>query len=133
MKWAEKYLDLAIPRIELFRDRLQWKYGFSLTAHERTIKFLASSKEEALKWYNKMRHQSNVALIHIARNYTLGKVIGKTSRYKIHLATNVGGNTGFTVKSMFKPRLCDDDQVLVYLIYNVRCNSTPSSLPAGSY
>ena len=118
MKWAEKYLDLAIPRIELFRDRLQWKYGFSLTAHERTIKFLASSKEEALKWYNKMRHQSNVALIHIARNYTLGKVIGKTSRYKIHLATNVGGNTGFTVKSMFKPRLFDDDQVLVYLIYN---------------
>ena len=113
MEEFERILNLPFPRMELFRDRLQWKYGFSLTAHGNTIKFLCSCKEDALKCFNNLRLCCNVATTHISRNYTLGKVITKTNFFKVHLAKNVNETERFTVKSIFKPRLFDNDQSLV--------------------
>ena len=105
--------------MELFRDRLQWKYGFSFSAHETVFKFLTSSKEAALKWYNIVRYKCQVCGIHLSRDYVLGKMLSKNSYSKISLAEAVGDESSkFTVKSVFKGALVKNNKMLVICQHN---------------
>ena len=114
-KYPDKILVLPIPRMEILRDRMNWKYGFCLTAHETIKKFLAPSREEALKWYNKMKHMCNVAALHISKDYILGKTVLKNNYSKVHFATTIGKDKGllYTVRSVFKGRLFEHEKSLV--------------------
>ncbi len=100
--------------MELFRDRSHWKYGFSLTAHEVTVKFAAGSKEEASKWYIRMRRSCDVVMLHISRLYTVGKMLGRGHFAKINLAVCNESSAQCTVKSVIKTKLFDDSRTLVW-------------------
>jgi len=106
-----------MPRMELFRDRLHWKYGFSLTAHEITMKFAAKSKEDAIRWYTKLKRLCEISVIHITRDYTIGKVVGRGNYSKIHIgaSTSNEGPIKYSIKSIIKTRLFDDPRSLVFL------------------
>ncbi len=101
--------------MELFRDRLHWKYGFSLTAHEVTFKFAARSKEEARRWYNRLKRMCEVVVLHISQYYTIGRVIGRGNYSKVHMAVSTGaeGPTKYSIKSIIKTKLFDDSRTMV--------------------
>ena len=108
-----------MSRIEFFRDRFYWKYGFSLTAHEFTLKFFCQSKEDATKWYTRLKKMCEVTVLHFSRDFVLGKLISKNNFSKIRLAasTNKDGNNKFSVKSISKSDLIENPQVLVIISY----------------
>ena len=102
--------------MEVFRDRSFWKYGFSLTAHEVTIKFATSTKEEASKWYNRLKRMCEVVVLHISKDFIIGKTVGRGNYSKMHIATSTGpeGQQGeYSVKSILKTKLFDDSRALV--------------------
>ena len=105
-----------MPRMDFFRDSLQWKCGFSLSAHEKIIKFYAPTKDDSLKWYTQLGRLSQVALMHISRDYIMGKVISKANCMKVHSASSVNGDGNFIVKSFFKKRLFESEQAIVFFI-----------------
>ena len=104
-----------MPRIDFFRDRSRWKYGVSLTAHETTFKFLTSSKEDAIQFYNKLKRMCEVVTLHISHDFVLGKIVGKSNYSKIRIATSATkeNSTKFSVKSLVKSQLLNNPQILV--------------------
>jgi hypothetical protein len=109
----EAILDLYTPRLKWFKEDSTWRYGFCLTAHGNTLKFLVESKEEAHKWYNNIKSRCNACLFHFSKNYTLQKIIYRNDYYKIQYALNNEAKSKFIVKSIFKPRIIDNSMRLV--------------------
>ena len=106
-------LPLAFARMGLFKDKASWKYGFSLTSHEVTLKFGTDSKESARKWYNALKRQSEVALQHFSAEFSSTKEIGRGSYSKVHLATNNETGLTYAVKSVYKAKLFESPRCLV--------------------
>lgn len=99
--------------MELFKDQVLWKCGFSLTAHEVVLKFIAESQEIAHKWYIKLKRMSEVVSTHISKDYTIGKLISRGNFTKINIATHNETGTQVTVKSVGKSILFDRPKSLV--------------------
>lgn len=112
----EAVLPFQMSRLELFKDNSLWKYGFSLTAQESTRKFIAESKEETVKWYAKLRKQSSVTQLHIAKCYNIGNTIRRGGYYKLQMATNSDNKGQFLVKSILKSYLYENPTCLVILL-----------------
>ncbi len=99
--------------MELFKDTFRWKYGFGLTAHEVKIKFAAESKEEASRWYNKLKTCCEVVLLHFSANYNVGKLLYRTCYSKVNFATSRETPACFSVKSLVKSQLYESAKSLV--------------------
>lgn len=106
-----------MPRLDYFKDRMYWKYGFSLTAHEITIKFLADAKGDASKWFNKLKKQATVVILHISRDFTMGDIIGRGHYSKLQLAISNETSKKYAIKSIVKQKLFENDYSLVYMFY----------------
>lgn len=111
----EGILPLPMPRIELLKDRMCRRYGFSLTAQETTLKFLTPTKENAFELFNRLKRMCEVVGAHISRDYVLGRVVSRSSYWKMRMATNAGSEASgkFSVKSVLKSKLLDDARCLV--------------------
>jgi len=114
--FPEAILKLCMPRIELFKDNSIWKYGFSLCAHEISIRFAATSKEEALRWYSKMKKQCEVSLLHISKTYTFSGPSRRSSYSKLQIGTNNESGAQFTIKSVSKAHLLENSLRMVFLL-----------------
>ncbi len=101
-----------MPRLELFKDKSVWKYGFSLTAHEVTIQFLASTKDEANRWCEKLRRNAEVTLLHISKHFSVGAMIQRGSYSKTQIAADEAG-AQCTIKSVSKAHLFDNQHRMV--------------------
>lgn len=112
----EAVLPLQMARLELFKDNSLWKYGFSLTAHENTCRFITQSKEEASKWYAKLKKQCTVTLLHITKSYVIGNTIRRGGYYKLQMAANSESKGQFMVKSILKSHLVENPTRLVLLL-----------------
>lgn len=93
--------------------------GFTLKAHEISIKFLVNVKEERANWYNKLSKQCKVILVHFSRYYKLFKTIQHTKYFDIKIATDINSNNTYLVKSLPKTQLLNS---LLRLV-NVQLNS----------
>ena len=91
-----------------------WKYGISLNAHEVTIQFVTSSKEEARNWFTKIKAKCNVVLLHMSNTYTVGKMLAKEPYTRIHIGINKETNTEYIIKSVIKKQLFENSLSLVY-------------------
>lgn len=116
----EAALELPTPRLELFKDDATWKYGFSLTAHDVTLKFVTGSKEEAHKWYAALKTKCNVCALHFSKSYSVQRTVKRSSYYKIQYALNNETKTRCVVKSISKPHIIDYPIRLVLLHYKNR-------------
>lgn len=106
-------LYLPLPRLDKFKDSLYWRYGFSLTAHEVTLKFATGTKELAKKWYDALRKLGNVVLLHFSRDYNLGKSLKRNGYGKTRLATRVETGAPCIVRSVIKATLFENCGLLV--------------------
>jgi len=84
------FLNLPFPRMELFKDKMHLKCGFSLAAHEVLIQFLCASPKEATRWYSKLKNGSEVVLLHLTRDLNVGKLLGRGGYAKTHCAIKKG-------------------------------------------
>lgn len=100
--------------MELFKDNAHWKYGISLTAHEVTIKFAADSKEEARRWYNALKTRSNVVLIHLSRDFDVGKMLGRGRYTKVNVGTHNETRAKYAIKSVLKTKLFERPSRIVW-------------------
>ena len=125
--FPESILRLPMPRMELFKDNSVWKYGFSLTAHEITMKFAAASKEEAGRWYAKLKRLSEVSLLRISKTYTIGGTARRSSYSKIQIGTNNETGTQYLIKSLSKAHLLENSLRMVYYSYLTTLNRKASS------
>eukprot|EP00826_Nyctotherus_ovalis_P004275 TRINITY_DN1090_c0_g7_i2.p5 TRINITY_DN1090_c0_g7~~TRINITY_DN1090_c0_g7_i2.p5 ORF type:complete len:108 (-),score=32.88 TRINITY_DN1090_c0_g7_i2:546-869(-) len=105
-----------MPRVELLKDRMYRRYGFSLTAQETTLKFLTPTKENALELFSRLKRMCEVVGTHISKDYVLGRVVSRSSYWKMRMATNAGSETSgkYSVKSVLKSKLLDNAQSLVF-------------------
>jgi len=92
---------------------MYWRYGFSLTAHEVTFRFCTATKEQAKKWYNKLKQFGNVILLRFSRDYNLGKSTRKSGSFRMHVATRIEGGNQCAVKSVMKVTLFENPTLLV--------------------
>ena len=102
-----------LPRMELFKDRANWKYGFSLTAHEVTMRFAGDSKEDAQRWYNALKKRSKTVLLHLSRDFDVGKMLGRGAYTKVNLATHNETRTPYAIKSVLKTKLVESPKRIV--------------------
>ncbi len=109
----EAILPLPLPRMELFKDRANWKFGFSLTAHEVTMRFGAETKEDAQKWYNALKKRCKTVLLHISRDFDIGKMLGRGAYTKVNLATHNETRTPYAIKSVLKSKLVESSTRIV--------------------
>jgi hypothetical protein len=109
----EAILPLPLPRMELFKDKASWKYGFSLAAHEVTIKLAADSKTEALRWYNALKKKAKVALQHLSRDFDIGKMVGRGTYSKVNAAIHRETRRPYAIKSVLKSKLFENNSQLV--------------------
>ena len=112
-KTPEGVLELRIPRLELFKDNSIWKYGFALTAHGTSIKFITSTKEETYKWYNILKKNCMICTVHFSKNYTITKLLKRSTYYKMQEATNNETNEKYIIKSISKPNIVDNETRIV--------------------
>lgn len=106
-------LRLPLPRLDKFKDSIYWKYGFSMTAHEVTIKFSAGNREEANRWYEKLKRHCNVVLLRFSRHYNMGKVVKKQGYVKTQMATHNETGARYVIKSIIKAMLFESSIALV--------------------
>lgn len=92
---------------------MNWKNGFSLTAHEITLKFACDKKEEARKWFNKLKRLSQVVLMHFSRDFVVGKLLCTKNISKINIAIHSESGTQYAIKSISKRKLFEHIPVLV--------------------
>ena len=108
-----------MARLELFKDNSLWKYGFSLAAHEVTLKFIASSKEEASRWYTKLKRYGEVVLLRISKEYNIGPEFGKKSYVQLQIAASLENKNKFAIKTISKEYLLENTRKLVSWINNI--------------
>ncbi len=120
MVFPEAILRLTMPRMEVFKDNFVWKYGFSLTAHEVTLKFAAPSKEEANRWYNKLKKLAEVSLLHLSKTYSLIGMIRRSSYSKIQLGTNNETGAQYMIKSVSKAHLMETSLRMKSLVNEIQ-------------
>ena len=104
-----------MPRIELFKDKSYWKYGFSLKSLQTTIKFFAESKDEAVKWFNDLKKKCEVVALHFSRDFFVGRILERSACAKIRIATSTSSEDfrKFSIKSVFRNKLVENSQLLV--------------------
>ena len=106
-----------MSRIDIFRDRLYWKYGISFIAHEVTIKFLTGNKENTLRLYNKLRRMCEVVSSHFSRDYVLSKTVSRSRYSKIRIGISASKDeTKYSIKSILKNKLLENFQTLVLIL-----------------
>lgn len=108
-------LCLPFARLERFKDTFQWKYGFSLTAHEIKIKFAAGSKEEAARWYKRLKAGCEVVLTHFSSYYNVGQLLCRSSYSKLNFATSRDNLACYSIRSLVKSQLRENARSLVLL------------------
>ena len=115
--YPEAILKLLLPRIEIFREQFCWKYGFSLTAHETTFKFLHEKKEDSVKWFNQLRKMCEVVSLHFSHDFIAGKILSRNSYWKIRIAASTGTEVinKYSVKSVLKSGLLENSKILVLI------------------
>jgi len=101
--------------MELFKDNGLWKYGFGLTAHEVTIKFVAAKQEDALKWCTKLARLCKIVCLHLSKNFIVGKMLSRGSYSKVNQGVNIQSGTAYTIKSIAKSRLLEKPKTIVKL------------------
>jgi len=105
--------------MELFKDKAVWKYGFSLTAHEVTVKFATSTKAEAQRWYTKLRRLCEIALYHISKSLTIGVMIRRGTYSKIQIGASVETGAQYTIKSISKKHLAENPHRMVWIYHTM--------------
>ena len=113
----EAELQLCMPRLKVLNAHNT--NGFTLRAHEISIKFLVKVTEERVNWYSKLGKRCKVILVHFSRYYKLSKTIQHTKYFDIRIATDVNSNNTYLVKSLPKTELLNS---LLRLV-NVQLNS----------
>ena len=84
-----------------------------MTAHEVTIKFATANKDEAIKWYNKLKKGSEVVLLHLSANLSVGQMIYRGNFSKVNIATNSDNTKRYAVRSTLTTRYSDSIRNLV--------------------
>lgn len=113
-------LFLPIPRLEIFKDTIFWKYGISLTAHEMCLKFVANSKEEAKKWFLLLKTHGDVVLVHISHDYNLGKILARKTNVTTQLGNNKKTGSEYLIKSIMKKKLANNPRSLITLVNQIK-------------
>ena len=115
---VESVLPLMMSRVELFKDKFYWKYGFSLTAQETTIKFIANNKETAVMWCNRLKRMCEVVSSHFSNDLVLSKSISRVNCWKIKVGWSAGTDgKKYSVKSIAKDSISENLQLLVINSY----------------
>lgn len=77
---------------------------------------MASSKEEARKWYNAIKSNCKVVCLHLSNIYTLGKTVESNRYTKTQFGTNKDAGAEHLIKSIIKKPLFDNRLSLVILL-----------------
>lgn len=104
-----------MPRLEILWDKSYWKYGFSLTALDTTLKFFTETKEEAMWWYSNLKKRCEVIVLRFSRDFIVGRVLCRSNCSKIRAAASTGNEESakFTVKSVSVNKIFEDSHNLV--------------------
>lgn len=92
---------------------MHWKNGFSLTAHEVTIKFICLTAKDATRWYNELKKGSDIVLLHISRDYLVEKILRKGRFAKSHMAIRKDTGIMYEIKYIMKSFLMENPSSLV--------------------
>lgn len=99
---------------------MHWKCGFSLTAHEVTIKFLCPSPKDATRWYNELKRRSEIILLHVTRDYQVGNILRRGRYAKTHIASKKDSGSPCEIKYIMKSFLMESSSSLVNLINGIK-------------
>ena len=83
--------------------------------HEIVIKFLTKTKEEAFRWVNSLKNQSEVVGLHMNRDYTIIKSLSCNSYLKRYIAVSKSkkDTSKYNIKSIPKKKLINNPGFLV--------------------
>ena len=99
-------MHLDNPRLDIIHDTAINMDGFRLIGYKKSHDFFTINNSIRDDWIRSLRKVC--VSLNIPREYTFGKMIGRGSFAKVHLAKRNTDNLSFAIKTIFKSKILEN-------------------------